>query len=1073
MVNSGLISIPERSPTSSILDVSFSARSLDDALRQQALMQSGLSQAGRIESETLQRRAWKVMPLCIRVLVHMAFFGLRLACLGIFCLRRRLILASIQGCLEMIGTVIACKATWEDADVRRWVAKFKTYRCSCLWRLVARTISLACFGVLRCIHLKRAWAQQLHVAEVLRSAQHRVSSWAAGPILGAERALPATLLTGVPSTLLTATEVYWSCNQFLGVDCFLNSKQPLGLNWQATVCAAATIAGALSLTVSAVGVDLSVSRYVRAHHQARGSYWRPGVHALFRLCEVLLRIATFTKLLALGRSLYGGPGLLLAMSIPILDVVIATVLLWRNAPKEEAFALHLLASFGLLLTNAARFLDIPCCRLAAERVSRRLEFYRLCTMGLGFGALAGLPLLQASVYSYHPNSNWDQVLDSSLAGFLGAYLCLGCLPPIRRVGHDLHSAAQAGRVDEVRRLLRPGLDDELLDVNADTKDRLSQVPLMLAAQSGHVEVVKELLAAGARLSIEDSCGRTSIHYAVKHLQWECLEVLTSQPAAAKVLQNDDVLDSLLSMDTVRKLSAEETEHLRTLLAGWQCSRHSPRSAASSYQHAGHFTGELQSVRARLTIGLHVKKLFPNIEAGHSDAALHELRSVSAVLVATALGPLVTGLLPLPRGERLLEALIPVGPLGKGGQGKVLEVEYKPKPDTWSGGFRQLACPLPGGTGELRSGCWGQSSQMDLEQALQQDASRRPKRFAMKLQAKKAAPERPAAWDSSSTGRTTDVVPDKWQACSEALALQRVAHPFIVRLHLAFQTQHYYILLLELCPGGSLNRVLCEPFRASNGELSQVCAGLPVARAARYAGQALIALEHLHQHLFVYRDVKPENLLLSRKDEVKLADFGLALRLDNQSSGFQLPRAGTMGFLAPELVLGSSQWSSRASSHVESFLSGEMQISESPGTLEMYFKADSFSFGVTLALLLLGEAVGDIVEERGEVYLLPWALDDGLRGHAAEAALNTLQADARQLLTELLHANPNQRMSLADAMSSDFFLQTLQCADLKKHLLRNVISISVVGDESHIFNESRHFAESRPRASTSTIGSWLD
>mmetsp|Transcript_50997 Transcript_50997/g.119248 ORF Transcript_50997/g.119248 Transcript_50997/m.119248 type:complete len:1071 (+) Transcript_50997:64-3276(+) len=1070
MVNSGLISIPERSPTSSVLDVSFSARSLDDALRQQAAMQSGLWQASRIDSETLQRRAWKVIPLCVRVLVHMAFFGLRLTCLGIFAIRRRLILASIQGCLELVGTIIACKATWEDADVRRWVAKFKSYRCSCIWRLLARTLSVACFGVLRCIHLKRAWAQQLHVAEVLQTAQHRVSSWAAGPILGAERTLPATLLTGVPSTLLTATEVYWSCNQFLGVECFLNKKQPLGLNWQATVCAAATIAGALSLTVSAVGVDLSVSRYVRAHHQARGSYWRPGFHALFRLCEVLLRIATFTKLLALGRSLYGAPGLLLAMSIPILDLVIATLLLWRNAPKEEAFALHLLASFGLLLTNAARFLDIPCCRLAAERVSRRLEIYRLCTMCLGFGALAVLPLVAEHLdeYSVHPHNYWDQVLDSSLVGFLGAYLFLGCLPPIRRVGHDLHSAAKAGRVDEVRRLLRPGLDDELLDVNADTKDRLSQVPLMLAAESGHVEVVKELLAAGARLSIEDNCGRTSIHYAVKHLQWECLEVLTAQPSASKVLQNDDVLENLLSMDTVRKLPAEEIERLRTLLVGWQSPRHSPRSA-SSYAHAGHFTGELQSVRARLTIGLHVKKLFPNIEAGHSDAALHELRSVSAVLVATALGPLVTGLLPLPRGERLLEALIPVGPLGKGGQGKVLEVEYKPKPDTWSGGFRQLACPLPGGSGELRSGCWGQSSQMDLEQALQRDGSWQPKRFAMKLQAKKANPERATAWDSSSTGRSTDVVPDKWQACSEALALQRVAHPFIVRLHLAFQTQHYYILLLELCQGGSLNRLLCEPFRSSNGQLSQVCAGLPVAKAARYAGQALIALEHLHQHLFVYRDVKPENLLLSRKDEVKLADFGLALRLDNHSSDFRLPRAGTMGFLAPELVHGASQWSSRTSSLVGSFQSGEFPLLEAPGTLEIYFKADAFSFGVTLALLLLGEAVGDIVEERGEVYLVPWALDEGLRGQAANVALNSLQADAKQLLSGLLQASPSQRCSVADAMNSDFFMQSLQCTDLKRHLLRNVISMSVVGDESHIFSESRHFPDSRPRAS----GSWLD
>lgn len=47
----------------------------------------------------------------------------------------------------------------------------------------------------------------------------------------------------------------------------------------------------------------------------------------------------------------------------------------------------------------------------------------------------------------------------------------------------------------------------------------------------------------------------------------------------------------------------------------------------------------------------------------------------------------------------------------------------------------------------------------------------------------------------------------WQACSEVVALRRCGHPFIVRLEQAFQTPHYYALLLELCR---------EPFRGFDG-----------------------------------------------------------------------------------------------------------------------------------------------------------------------------------------------------------------------------------------------------------------
>ncbi|CAE7721025.1 pka1, partial [Symbiodinium necroappetens] len=61
---------------------------------------------------------------------------------------------------------------------------------------------------------------------------------------------------------------------------------------------------------------------------------------------------------------------------------------------------------------------------------------------------------------------------------------------------------------------------------------------------------------------------------------------------------------------------------------------------------------------------------------------------------------------------------------------------------------------------------------------------------------------------------------------------------------------------------------------------------------------MLALAYLHENKIVYRDVKPENILVSTLNEAKLTDFGLAKVV---TSAERMTMCGTMGFLSPELT----------------------------------------------------------------------------------------------------------------------------------------------------------------------------
>jgi CRP-like cAMP-binding protein len=114
----------------------------------------------------------------------------------------------------------------------------------------------------------------------------------------------------------------------------------------------------------------------------------------------------------------------------------------------------------------------------------------------------------------------------------------------------------------------------------------------------------------------------------------------------------------------------------------------------------------------------------------------------------------------------------------------------------------------------------------------------------------------------------------------------VDHPFILKLHNSYKDDRYIYFLLELAPGGELFTFLRKAGRFNE-------------KAGRfYASSVLLAFEQLHTKLIVYRDLKPENLILDAKGFLKVCDFGLAKVVTDKTWTL----CGTPDYLAPEIIL---------------------------------------------------------------------------------------------------------------------------------------------------------------------------
>lgn len=127
------------------------------------------------------------------------------------------------------------------------------------------------------------------------------------------------------------------------------------------------------------------------------------------------------------------------------------------------------------------------------------------------------------------------------------------------------------------------------------------------------------------------------------------------------------------------------------------------------------------------------------------------------------------------------------------------------------------------------------------------------------------------------------------ALNEKQLLEMIDSRFVVSLAYAYETKQSLCLVLTIMDGGDLR------FHIYNmGAL-----GLAPERVQFYAAEVCCGLHHLHQKDIVYRDMKPENILLDDNGHIRISDLGLAVKL--APGELAQGRVGTVGYMAPEVI----------------------------------------------------------------------------------------------------------------------------------------------------------------------------
>eukprot|EP01100_Stratorugosa_tubuloviscum_P011934 TRINITY_DN5441_c1_g2_i1.p1 TRINITY_DN5441_c1_g2~~TRINITY_DN5441_c1_g2_i1.p1 ORF type:complete len:506 (-),score=210.56 TRINITY_DN5441_c1_g2_i1:389-1906(-) len=217
-------------------------------------------------------------------------------------------------------------------------------------------------------------------------------------------------------------------------------------------------------------------------------------------------------------------------------------------------------------------------------------------------------------------------------------------------------------------------------------------------------------------------------------------------------------------------------------------------------------------------------------------------------------------------------------------------------------------------------------------------------------------------------------------------LKVLNHPNIVKIYDAWQTEKHFIIVMELCRGGTLTKLI-ENYKRQNLQC-------PIWVIRPIIKQLFASIIYLHSRKIMHRDIKPDNILLADQfledspPDVKIADFGFSRTLEDNQIAETF--CGTGYFMSPETL-----------------------------NQQARFEADIWALGISIFQLITGKLL--IIANSFEDLRItlqsetePW-----LQKISDEARLNNWPDDLRDLLRAMLRKNIDKRIRSNQLLNHPF------------------------------------------------------
>ena len=207
--------------------------------------------------------------------------------------------------------------------------------------------------------------------------------------------------------------------------------------------------------------------------------------------------------------------------------------------------------------------------------------------------------------------------------------------------------------------------------------------------------------------------------------------------------------------------------------------------------------------------------------------------------------------------------------------------------------------------------------------------------------------------------------------AEIDALIRLDHPNIIRFYDYFYEKDYFFLILESCENGNLYDLIKKSKNISQTQIIE------------YFYQILNAIDYCHENKISHLDIKPQNILISKYNKIKIADFGLSVIIKNQQK-IELFQ-GSFHYQAPEILLKN---------------------------IYNPFKADIWSLGITFYFMLTkntpwqNETDHELIKQQiiSGLFQIPYILNENIT----------------DIIKEMLLLNPNLRPNIKEILKKNLF-----------------------------------------------------